>query len=58
VDQLEVLDKDAFDLIQADRVIRAIIQLGRPPCRWQAGQGARRLMVRNLLRMLDCTIVL
>jgi hypothetical protein len=38
-------------LIQTDRLVGTVIQLGRPPCLWQAGQGARRLVVRNLLRV-------
>ena len=56
VAQLEISDQNAFDarnsgagsLIQADRVIGAIVELGR----------ARRLVVRDLLRIFDCTTIL
>ena len=42
VDQLELPYQNPFDLIQTDRVVRAVIQLGR----------ARRLVVGDLLRVL------
>jgi len=38
----------AGSLVQADRIVGAVIKLG----------GARRLVIRNLLRALDCTTVL
>ena len=44
----EQLNEDALDLIQADRIIGAVIQLGR----------ARRLVVRDLLSVLNCTTIL
>ncbi len=48
MDQRQKSDLDSPYLIQTDRIARAIIQLGR----------ARRLMIGDLLRVLDCTIVL
>jgi hypothetical protein len=56
IDQLEMSDQNPLDarnsgagsLIQADRIVGAVIQLGR----------ARRLMIRNLLSVLDCTTIL
>lgn len=42
------LDQDPLDLIQADCIIGAVIELRR----------TRRLVIRDLLRMLDCTTVL
>jgi hypothetical protein len=42
------LDQDALDLIQADGIIGAVIELGR----------ARRLVVGDLLRMFYCTTIL
>src|SRR5512146_1689658 len=42
------LDDDALDLIQADGIVGAIIELGR----------ARGFVVSYLLRMLNCTTVL
>src|SRR5512139_3769564 len=41
-------DKNPLDLIQADGIVGAVIQLRR----------ARRFVVRDLRRMLDCTTVL
>jgi len=41
-------DKNPLDLIQADRIAGAVIELG----------GARRLMRRNLLCVFNCTTVL
>ena len=41
-------DKNPLDLVQADGIVGAVIELGR----------ARRLVVCDLLRMLDCTTVL
>jgi hypothetical protein len=38
-------DKDALNLIQADGIAGAVVELGR----------ARRLMVRDLLSVLNCT---
>jgi hypothetical protein len=42
------LDQNALDLVQADGTVGAVIELGR----------VQRLMVRNLLRMFDCTAIL
>jgi hypothetical protein len=42
------LDQDALDLIQADGIVGPVIKLGR----------ARRLVVRDLLRVLNCTTIL
>jgi hypothetical protein len=41
-------NEDSLDLIQPDSIVGPIIQLGR----------ARRLVVGDLLRVLDCTTVL
>ena len=41
-------DKNPFYLIQTDRIVGAVIELGR----------ARRLVVRDLLGVLNCTTVL
>ena len=41
-------DQNPFDLIQAEGIIRAVIQLGR----------AQRLVGRNLLSMFNCTTIL
>ena len=41
-------DQDPLNLIQADRIAGAVIQHG----------GGRRLVGRNLLRMLNCTTIL
>jgi hypothetical protein len=56
MDQRQISDQNPLDarnsgagsLIQADRAIGAIAELGR----------ARRIVVRDLLCMLDCTTVL
>ena len=45
---LDARNSGAGSLIQADGIIGAIVQLGR----------ARRLVIRNLLRMLNCTTIL
>jgi hypothetical protein len=44
VDQLEISDQNPLDLLLADGIIRAIIQLGR----------ARRLVVRDLEPTAPC----
>ena len=43
-----LLDQDALDFIQTDCIVGSVIQLGR----------ARRLVVGDVLGMLDCTTVL
>jgi hypothetical protein len=45
---LQILNENPLDLVQADGVVGAVIQLRR----------ARRLVVRDLLRMLNCTTIL
>jgi hypothetical protein len=41
-------DDDPLDLVQADGIVRAVIELRR----------ARRLVILDLLRVLDCTTIL